>query len=53
MIESAVLLLDDVVFERTAAAAAAAAAAKGGETQYEIADRSQSHILSAQEKGQK
>ena len=52
MIESAVLLLDDVVFERTAAAAAAAAA-KGGETQYEIADRSQSHILSAQEKGQK
>ena len=51
MIESAVLLLDDVVFERTAAAAAAAA--KGGETQYEIGDRSQSHILSAQEKGQK
>ncbi len=49
MIESAVLLLDDVVFERTAAAAAA----KGGETQYEVADRSQSHILSAQEKGQK
>jgi hypothetical protein len=44
------LLLDDVVFVRTAAAAAAA---KEGETQYEIADRSQSHILSVQEKAQK